>query len=794
MTLRAFLPFTALFVFAGAAAQAQGPPQDATPPAQPNTIPLIKTETRLVLVDTVVTDKKGQYVANLDAKSFKVWEDNKEQPIKTFSFSADPDSPANNQKRYLVLFFDNSTMDFGEQAQARKAAGQFIDANTGPNRLVAIVNFGGALQITQNFTADAERLKQVVSGIKTSSVSPNGDPGSPRLGGGMNAYGARSVVMALRELAKNLADIPGRKSLIMLTGGFRLSDEIRSEVTAAIDMCNRSNVAVYPIDVRGLTTMPFASQPRAALRVPSGGRALRPTFGFLRFDPIGSSRLAPTAMLASFVSTAADVSTSMEYEEQVRGGGGAGGTGTGGTGGTGGGAAGGGRAGGGTGGGVPANPSSGRPTAPTAPTPGGTRGTPSSNNPGNRGNGNNNGGGGNINNPMQNPMGRNGFNLPRTIVPAFPPSALDNQQVLYMLAEGTGGFVIVNTNDLLGGLEKIGKEQNQYYVLGYTPPESAEGTCHTLKVKVDHGNNVRARTGYCNVKSVDVLAGKPVEKQLETRVVGTAPGSIAASMQAPYFYTSPGTARVDVAIEIPSASLKFEKVKGKFHAAMDVLGIAYRPNGDVAARFSDTVKFDLDDKKQVEQFAEKPLHYENQFDVASGQYTLKVAFTAGEGFGKLEAPLSIDPNDGKKFAISDLALAREIHKVSDLDTNMDSALLEGRAPLVAGPFQFTPTGAYQFKTSESPTIYFEVYEPAMTEEKPPQVGVQMVITERTSGKQEADSGMVNIQSYVKTGNPVIAAGLKLPVNTLKPGSYTVGIKAMNSTGNEAKRSANFEVQ
>lgn len=398
-----------------------------------------------------------------------------------------------------------------------------------------------------------------------------------------------------------------------------------------------------------------------------------------------------------------------------------------------------------------------------------------------------------INNP-QNTMNRGVFNMPRTIVPPFPPSALDNQQVLYMLAEGTGGFVIVNTNDLLGGLQKIGKEQNQYYVLGYTPPESAEGACHTLKVKVDHGNNVRARSGYCNVKSVDVLSGKPAEKQLETRVAGTAPGTIAASMRAPFFYTSPDTARVDVAVEIPSASLKFDKVKGKFHAAMDVLGIAYRPNGDVAARFSDTVKFDLDDKKQVEQFGEKPLHYENQFDVASGQYTLKVAFTAGEGFGKLEAPLSIDPNDGKKFAISDLALAREVHKVSDMEINLDSALLEGRAPLVAGPYQFTPTGEYRFKTTESPTIYFEVYEPAMTEEKPPQVGVQMVITERPSGKQDADSGVVNIKDYIKPGNPVIAAGLKLPVNTLKPGSYTVGIRALNSAGHEAVRSANFEVQ
>src|SRR5215469_3505594 len=133
MTYRAIFLLAACIGF-GAVAQAQDAAPPAQPPAQTNTIPVIKTETRLVLLDTVVTDKKGQYVPNLESKNFKVWEDNKEQSIKTFSFSADPDSPTSNQKRYLILFFDNSTMDFGQPAQARKAAGQFIDANTGPNR------------------------------------------------------------------------------------------------------------------------------------------------------------------------------------------------------------------------------------------------------------------------------------------------------------------------------------------------------------------------------------------------------------------------------------------------------------------------------------------------------------------------------------------------------------------------------------------------------------------------------------------------------------------------------------
>ena len=54
---------------------------------------MIRTETKVVLVDTIVTDKKGNYVRNLTAKDFKVWEDNKQQEIRTFTFQADPSSP-----------------------------------------------------------------------------------------------------------------------------------------------------------------------------------------------------------------------------------------------------------------------------------------------------------------------------------------------------------------------------------------------------------------------------------------------------------------------------------------------------------------------------------------------------------------------------------------------------------------------------------------------------------------------------------------------------------------------------
>ena len=135
--------------------------------------PLIKAETRLVLVDTIVTDKKGNYIGDLVQKDFKVYEDDKEQPITSFSAEAGQGTGKPDEKHYLVLFFDNSTMDMTDQARARDAAAKFIAANAGPDRLIAIVDFTGAVHIAQNFTADADRLTKIVSQAKFSAVNPN---------------------------------------------------------------------------------------------------------------------------------------------------------------------------------------------------------------------------------------------------------------------------------------------------------------------------------------------------------------------------------------------------------------------------------------------------------------------------------------------------------------------------------------------------------------------------------------------------------------------------------------------
>ncbi|HEY4740889.1 MAG TPA: VWA domain-containing protein [Candidatus Acidoferrales bacterium] len=767
--------------------------QDQNPDASGS---IIKSESRLVRVDAIVTDKKGNYITDLTANDFKVFEDNKQQQVNSFYFGADAAGPVAARRHYMILFFDNSTMDFGDQARARDAAAKFIDANAGPDRVMAVVNFGGVVQITQNFTSDVARLKSAVAGQRTSSVSPNAPPtdtsgtsaattpgltsdtpGGFSAPGGLSSltseeanFGSRTVLIALRNMAKDLAPVSGRKTLVLFTSGFPATEEIMSELTATIDACNKANVAIYPLDVRGLVAPGAWMPPNHFDRTP-------PTYSGAKSRESTGFASQPAIVLAAY-----RVSSSPIWAAPQHGGGGTGGGGGHG-GGPGGGTGGPGTGGGGTGGGGK----------------GGSGGT------GSGGSGGSGGGGGRGGSGGTGGGGRGGgiplpgspfVTQPRSIVPSFPNLPSNNQQVLYMLAEGTGGFPIMNTNDLLSGLDKIAREQNAYYLLGYAPQESPDGACHTLKVKVDRGGtNVRSRSGYCNVKPPDVLAGRPVEKTLEARATGTVPGNIGGTLEAPYFYTAPNAARVDLSMSIVSSSVEFTKVKGKFHSDVNILGIAYKPDGSVGARFSDAVTLDFD-KDELKNFTAAPWYYQNQFTVAPGQYRLTIALSCGgQSFGKYETPLSIEPYDGKKFTLSALALSNSIQKVADSGPGLDAALLEDRTPLVVKDFEIVPSGSNRFKKTDKTVIYTQIYEPKLAAANPPVVRIGYRVVDPKTGKQLMASGAVETDTFIVKGSPVIAMGLKLPFDDLPPGSYRLDMQAGEVGGERTPvRSVSFDVE
>ena len=596
----------------------------------------------MVLVDAIVTGRNGAYVRDLTAKDFRVWEDNKEQTLTSVSLETGKAAPTP-----LVLFFDETSMDVRDQIAVRQAASGFIDAATGPNRKMAVVSYNGRLRIAQNFTDNAPRLKDALPKPRASGVEKSDfGSGIPVRENPVEVAGARNMISALGNLGESLGALPGRKVVVLFAGRISSSADQRSDVSKAIEECNRSAVALYPVDVR-----PVVVQTRTEIDRP----------------PLGLGR----------------------------------------------------------------NP--------------------------------------------QGPDDGSGLGL--------PDSSADSQQMLSALAKGTGGFVIENSSDLPGGLGRIAAEEDAYYMLSYAPPESKEGSCHTLRVKVDRGGTaVRARSSYCTSKPQDLLAGTIAGQDLEKRAAAAELGNMTASVALPYFYTSPNVASVHVAAEIAPGAVKFENQKGRLHAEIGLLGIASAPDGGVQARFSDTLRFDLDSEAQLREWRTKPIHYEKEFRIAPGQYS----FTLASDLGKATMPLLVESWTPGKLALSSIVLSREIHPAADLGLG---TLTARRTPLVAEGTLVIPSGSAQFRKSEPGYFYFEVYAP-----DPGSVKVQVRVSDSATGQSKWDSGVTKLPIPANGGKPSLPASSRLPFDSLTTGSYQLEIRASDAAGNQASRTADFVVQ
>ncbi len=628
-----------------------GDPAQNKPAAEtPSTTGVIKTETNLVLVDVAVTGKKQEYLKDLGQNDFHIFEDGAEQNIVSFTREAEikPDAPGHD--RYMVLFFDDTSLPrSADQMVARQAAAKFVEAYASPHRLMAVMDYGGALIVAQNFTAKGDLLNQAVINPKPSAVHTNGGGGR----GDKDARDAaiRALLLAIRNVAEGLRPIPGRKVIILFSGGFPTDTDTEFDFDNTLDALNKANVGVYSLGAQGLE----ARQPSPPISSPG---------------PISSA------------------SANSQTRRQQ------------------------------------------------APRPTGMGGGPEA-----------------------------------------------YYQVLHVFSAHTGGFPILNTNDLVGGMEQVAQEMEQSYVLGYVPPTPThEGDYHHIRVKVDvKGTEVRARDGYFDVKAPDLLAAKPEGKALEAHAAATDAGEIPIEIATPYFYVQPGVALVDLSLSIPGSALEFEKEKGQFHSHLDVLGIAYRDDGSVAARFSDTVKVDVG-KEGEEQAAKSPFAYQKCFRIAPGKYILKVLLTGGgQKFGKSELPLNVSPFTGNELTLSGPAFGDKILALAPQLADVDTGLLENTKPLIANGVQIQPSANTHFSTMHPATVYLEIYEPLL-KTGPVRVMVVFKLVDLKTMQTVFYSGPVGLDQNVRAGVPLVPVAFKLPFENVPPGNYRIDFWSLDSAG------------
>ena len=277
----------------------QAPAQQATP--------TIRASTELVLVNVVARDKKGNLVRDLKQQDFTVLEDGQKQQLASFDFEnidelalaqqimatttgasgpvpgAIAPQPVEHtadarDRRLILLFFDFSAMDPEQIDRAVDAAKKYVDTKMQSADLIAIVSLTTNMRLDLNFSGDKAKILSTLSAYNSSSGQgfDNGatgsSEGSAETGGAFtaddtdyNTFSADRKLLALQSIIQSVGKLSQKKSLIYFSNGISQSGvDNQSALRAATAAAVKANVAIYPLDVRGLQALPAGGEAQNA--------------------------------------------------------------------------------------------------------------------------------------------------------------------------------------------------------------------------------------------------------------------------------------------------------------------------------------------------------------------------------------------------------------------------------------------------------------------------------------------------------------------------------------------------
>jgi VWFA-related protein len=272
---------------------------------QPRTV--FRSGRDLVSIDVVVRDRSGNIVRDLTARDFEIREDGQRQEVSTFSFqeisdrvlpvasanllaSAEakaleesrriaPAAPASSPapmtsdtlvgRRLIVLLFDVSSMQPEDVQRALDAATKYVDERMTSADLIAVATIGSMLDVLQDFTGDREKLTTALGLLAYTEGTAMQPPAGATTATDEETAAAEDAIAtesteldmfnndmrlrALKALAETLAPIEQKKAIVYFSAGMQRSGQDNQvELRAAVNAAVRANVAVYPIDTRGL--------------------------------------------------------------------------------------------------------------------------------------------------------------------------------------------------------------------------------------------------------------------------------------------------------------------------------------------------------------------------------------------------------------------------------------------------------------------------------------------------------------------------------------------------------------
>ena len=265
----------------------------------------------LVQVPVVVVDQNGVPVRSLSKDDFELFEAKKSQKITVFQelgsshsrFASLPTTPntftnelsgIEKPSGVVVFLIDTVNTPFLDQFYGRSELIRYLAGNVDSNQGVALALMDSqGLKMLHDVTQDPAELIQILKklagelpalqNVDAVSASPAAmRVGNETLAGNAGLYSdlrnfvikgdvniahlqqdraSEATMRGLLSISWALAGIPGRKSLVWLTGGFPFyidSDgavpggEMSTLYERALKATNDAQISIYPVDVRGL--------------------------------------------------------------------------------------------------------------------------------------------------------------------------------------------------------------------------------------------------------------------------------------------------------------------------------------------------------------------------------------------------------------------------------------------------------------------------------------------------------------------------------------------------------------
>jgi hypothetical protein len=236
------------------------------------------------------------------------------------------------------------------------------------------------------------------------------------------------------------------------------------------------------------------------------------------------------------------------------------------------------------------------------------------------------------------------------------------------LAEQTGGFAVVNTNDIGKGLARAAADVRDYYLIGYAPDAgtfAAPGKTprlHDIAVRVKRpGLTVRTRKSFVGVSDTEhaEAAETPAQQLVNAAISPFTSTDIAVQSTLLPGYAPDSGLFVRALLHIDASALRFTPgADGKSTASVDVLGMVFDRDGTEVAHLSTGFEAALTGEARQDALRQG-LAYALRIPVRkAGPYQVRFAVRdrAANTFGTAGEFIDLPDVAGGAFALSGIVL------------------------------------------------------------------------------------------------------------------------------------------